>query len=213
MPDVLPRTARGRATRRRILDCATELVADRGVASVALDDVRERSGTSKSQLYLYFPGRRELLRAVAGNTAELVLGAQRDFVATGFDGLDRIAVWCDAVVAAQAARDARGGCPLGSLVGQLAEHDDETREVLAGAFDAWEAPLAGGLRAMQERGELRGDVDPEGLATSFMAALQGGLLLTQVRRDPHQVRIALDGALAQVRAAMTGAGPTRSSTP
>jgi hypothetical protein len=34
-----------------------------------------------------------------------------------------------------------------------------------------------------------------------MASLQGGLLLTQVRRDPAQLRIALDAARVVLRAA------------
>ncbi|MBR7827886.1 hypothetical protein KDK95_16325 [Actinospica sp. MGRD01-02] len=33
-----------------------------------------------------------------------------------------------------------------------------------------------------------------------MASIQGGLLLTQVRRDPQQLRIAADAALAHLRA-------------
>lgn len=208
MPELLPRTANGRATRRRILDSATELIAERGVAAVALDDVRERSRTSKSQLYLYFPGRRELLRAVARNTACLVLGAQDGHVTAGFDRVEHFEAWCDDVVGAQTARGGRGGCPLGGLVAQLAEHDDEARTVLAEAFDAWERPLADGFRAMQGRDELRPGVDPDALATSVMASLQGGLVLTQVRRDAHQIRIALDGAIAQITAARLPTDPS-----
>ncbi|MEV4420228.1 TetR family transcriptional regulator [Patulibacter sp. NPDC049589] len=207
MPELLPRTANGRATRRRILDSATELIAERGVAAVALDDIRERSRTSKSQLYLYFPGRRELLQAVARNTACLVLGAQDGHVQGGFGSVARFEAWCDDIVAGQTALDGRGGCPLGGLVAQLAEHDDEARAVLAQAFDAWERPLAAGFRTMLERDELRPSVDPDELATAVMASLQGGLLLTQVRRDPRQIRIALDGALAQIAAARKSTAP------
>lgn len=210
--EVLPRTANGRATRRRILDGATALIAERGVADVSLDDVRARSRTSKSQLHLYFPRRRDLLVAVARNTGELVLDGQRGHFATGFDGVDRIAAWRDDIVAAQTARGARGGCPVGSLVGQLAEQDEDARTALAETFDAWERPLEEGLRAMRDRRLLRSDVDPAALATSVMASLQGGLLLTQVRRDPGQVRIALDGALAQIGAAMA-AGPADDAAP
>jgi hypothetical protein len=39
------------------------------------------------------------------------------------------------------------------------------------------------------------------LATATMASIQGGLLLTQVRRDPHQLRIALNAARNNLRAA------------
>jgi hypothetical protein len=56
---------------------------------------------------------------------------------------------------------------------------------------------------MAARGELRKDADPSLLATQTLAALQGGLLLTQVRRDPEQLRAAADAALALIRAATT----------
>ena len=49
--------------------------------------------------------------------------------------------------------------------------------------------------------KLRQDADPAVLAAATMASLQGGLLLTQVRRDPHQLRIALDAARAYLRLA------------
>jgi hypothetical protein len=56
---------------------------------------------------------------------------------------------------------------------------------------------------MATRGELRKDADPALLAKQTLAALQGGLLLTQVRRDPEQLRAAADAALALIRAATT----------
>jgi hypothetical protein len=40
------------------------------------------------------------------------------------------------------------------------------------------------------------------LAKQTLAVLQGGLVLTQVRRDPEQMRAAAAGALAVLRAAM-----------
>lgn len=48
--------------------------------------------------------------------------------------------------------------------------------------------FADGLCAMRERGTLRADADPDTLATATMACPQGGLLLTQSRRDPGQLR-------------------------
>jgi TetR/AcrR family transcriptional repressor of nem operon len=105
-------------------------------------------------------------------------------------------------VALQEDRGAVGGCPIGSLVGQLAERDDTTRAALVSGFDRWEAPLIAGLTRMQERGELRPGASPQALADTTMASIQGGLLLTQVRRDPQQLRRALDAARATLAAAL-----------
>ena len=57
-----PATDKGRATRERILQAAAELVAEKGAAGVSLDDVRARTGASRSQLYHYFEDRDDLVR-------------------------------------------------------------------------------------------------------------------------------------------------------
>lgn len=54
---------------------------------------------------------------------------------------------------------------------------------------------------MRTRGKLRKDADPAALATATMASIQGGLLLNQIRRDPHQLRIALNAARNNLRLA------------
>src|SRR6266446_5371133 len=109
-----PATAKGRATRERILQAAAELIAEKGAAGMSLDDVRARTGASRSQLYHYFEDRDDLVRAVINVTI---------------------------------------------------------------------------------------DTDLAALATATMASIQGGLLLTQVRRNPHQLRSALNAARNNLRVA------------
>lgn len=72
---------------------------------------------------------------------------------------------------------------------------------MADGYARWESPLRDGLRRMRERGELRADADPGRLATATLASIQGGLVLTQTRRDPEQLHIALDAALVHLRQA------------
>jgi TetR/AcrR family transcriptional repressor of nem operon len=195
----VPRTANGRATRERILSAAAGLVYERGVARTSLDDVIERAGVSKSQLYLYFNDRSALLREVVPHNLALVLAAQESHLAA-LDSWRAIRAWLDALVELQVAVSGRGGCPVGSLVGQLAETDEAARIALADSFARWQQPLRDGLHTMQARGKLARSADPDELATATMASIQGGLLLTQVRRDPRQLAIALDSAYTHLRA-------------
>jgi len=194
-----PRTARGRATRERIVTAAAALIRERCVAQTSLDDVIERAGVSKSQLYLYFEDRAALLREVVAHNTELVLVAQEPHLGS-LESWRAIRTWLDALVQLQVAAGARGGCPVGSLVGQLAEGDEQTRSVLADSFARWEEPLRRGLRSMQERGKLDRRADTARLATATLAAIQGGLVLTQSRRDPDQLAVAVDAAYAHLRA-------------
>jgi TetR/AcrR family transcriptional regulator, transcriptional repressor for nem operon len=196
-----PRTARGRATRERIVQAATTLVGERGVAGTSLDDVRELAHASKSQLYLYFADRDELLRAVAASTCDTVLDTQAEVLA-GFDSLDGIGRYLDALVDLQVQRETTSGCPIGSLAGQLVERDEQARLILADGFGRWEAGLRSGLEAMAARDQLRSEADPDLIANQALMLIQGGLLLTQVRRDPRQMRIAADTVLGLVEAAI-----------
>jgi TetR/AcrR family transcriptional regulator, transcriptional repressor for nem operon len=193
-----PRTARGRATRRRIVATASELIGERGMAATSLDDVIARAGASKSQLYHYFDDRAALLRAVVSHNTDDVLAAQSPHL-DSLDSWKAIRAWFDSLVQLQVDRRGRGGCPIGSLVGELAEIDEQARLALDGSFARWERHLADGLRSMQARGKLDRKADPDELATATMAAIQGGLLLTQIRRDPGQLTIAVDAAYANLR--------------
>jgi len=52
---------------------------------------------------------------------------------------------------------------------------------------------------MRSQGKIASSADPARLATATLAAIQGGLVLTQTRRDPQQLRIALDAAYGYLR--------------
>jgi TetR/AcrR family transcriptional regulator, transcriptional repressor for nem operon len=155
---------------------------------------------SRSQLYHYFEDRDDLIHSVIGATTDAVLGSQGKLLdeLDSWAGIDR---WFAALVALQVDRQASGGCPLGSLAGQLAERDPRFRAAIADGFARWEQHLREGLERMRKRGKLHAYVDPARLATATMASLEGGLVLTQIRRDPNQLRIALDGARTFLRSA------------
>jgi TetR/AcrR family transcriptional repressor of nem operon len=191
------RTDKGRATRSRVLDAATALVFEQGVAGTTLDDVRAAANVSKGQLYHYFADKADLVHAVIDHTIERVLGAQPALA--DLSTWAAIAAWFDDLVQLQVDRRAIGGCPIGGLAGELAETDEQARTELAAGFDRWEAPLREGLEQMQADGKLRRRADTARLATATLAAIQGGLVLTQTRRDPQQLRIALDAAYAYLR--------------
>ncbi|MFZ0377432.1 MAG: TetR/AcrR family transcriptional regulator [Solirubrobacteraceae bacterium] len=197
MPVSEPVTDKGRATRNRVLDAAAALVFEHGVAGTTLDDVRAAANVSKGQLYHYFADKEDLVRAVIDRTIQQVLDAQPRLL--DLSTWAAIAAWFDDLVQLQIDRHASGGCPIGSLAGELAETDEQARTELAAGFDRWEAPLREGLRQMQAEGKLRRGADPARLATATLAAIQGGLVLTQTRRDPQQLRIALDAAYAYLR--------------
>ncbi len=148
-----PKTEKGRATRRRIVATTAGLVRENGVRGTSLDDVIAAAGVSKSQVYHYFDDKADLMRAVVTHTKAVVLDGQRPYL-DRLDSWAAIEAWFDSLVGHQTALRAHGGCPIGSLVPELAEADERARQELARSLDEWQGHLVEGLRAMRDNGKL-----------------------------------------------------------
>jgi TetR/AcrR family transcriptional regulator, transcriptional repressor for nem operon len=189
-------TAKGEQTRARIVRAAARLIHERGVAGTTLEEIRQSAGVSGSQLSHYFADKDELVQAVIGYQAETIAGNQsRADLASG----QGLRAWRDMMVAQARRSRGKGGCPLGSLSGQLAETDPRARGLLAAGLGQWSALISDGLRDLQDAGQLPAGIDPGDLAVTLLAVIQGGLLLAQVQRDAQPLETAIDTVLALVR--------------
>jgi TetR/AcrR family transcriptional regulator, transcriptional repressor for nem operon len=191
--DAAQLTAKGARTRARIVDAAAALVQERGVADTTVGEVKKSAGVSSSQLYHYFADKDALVRAVVARQADLIVTTQEQ---AGVGTLAGLTAWRDGVVAHARTVSGVGGCPLGHLVGQLAETDETARGELADGFRRWAGTLREALHGLHRAGDLRAGVDPDDLADTLLATLQGGLLLAQVQRDATPLETALDTLLA-----------------
>ena len=191
-------TSKGRQTRQRIVVAAADLMFEHGVAGTTLEDVRGAAGVSSSQVYHYFADKEALVRGVIEYQNETIVGAQEPMLAS-LDTLAGLRAWRDFLVTHQRQLNCHGGCPIGSLGSELAEIDQRARSAIAAGFRRWEAGIRDGYRAMHSRGELSAEADPDKLATATLAAVQGGLLLTQIQRSTAPLETALDTMLDHIR--------------
>jgi TetR/AcrR family transcriptional regulator, transcriptional repressor for nem operon len=190
-------TRRGRETRQRIISAAAELMFEHGVAETTLEDIRAAAGVSGSQVYHYFADKQALVRAVIDYQTDAVLDSQADHL-DALDTVSGLRAWRDFIVEHQRQLQCRGGCPIGALGAEVAETDTVARMAVAGGFRRWEERIRDGLRTMQTRGVLPQSVDADDLALALLAALQGGLLLTQIRRETKPLEVALDAMLERI---------------
>ena len=194
-------TARGAATRSRIVDAAADLIYERGVDRTSLDEVMATSGVSKSQLYHYFADKDALVLEVIARQTERVLDAQQPHL-EALDSLPALRAWRDAIVRLNKAAQGKG-CPLGSLASELANESEPARKRLAGSFAMWRGHIEQGLTKMHECGELAASADPHELALALLSAVQGGLLLAKTTHSSRPLEIALDMAIDHIARHMT----------
>ena len=192
-----PLTAKGRATRARVLKVAADLMFEHGAAATSIDDVKRAAKVSASQVGYYFGDKQSLVRAVIEYQAETLIEGQRPLL-DRLDSFEALHAWRDYIVAMRMERQYVGGCPVGSLASELADSSPALREDIAAAFLRWREPIAAGLAAMRDRGELRSEADPETLSMALLAAVEGGTLLAQTLREVAPLEAVLDAVLAHV---------------
>jgi AcrR family transcriptional regulator len=200
-------TAKGQATRSRILRHAAELIYTNGVHATNNEQLRSAAGVSGSQLNHYFPTKESLVLAVIAWQADSVLTLHRGEEFGGFDTIDAFRKWADFYVGYE--RAYREGCSLGSLASEIIKSDLDVHAELASAFDQWERVFRDGIESMQRSGRLRREADPKRLASLLLAAFQGGMLLAQIAQQITPLRDALTTAIDYLE---TFATPDREGT-
>jgi AcrR family transcriptional regulator len=196
--DDRPLTEKGRDTRHRIVEAAADLMVERGVAAVSLDEVGRATSTSKSQMYHYFGSRDELVAAVVLCVRDRILAFQGDLL-VAVESVDDLQAWADSIVAFQRQLPQWSGCPLGTLASELMGETGVGRLDIHEAFDEWRLLLTHTLERLLHSGGLRSGADPERLAMATLASLQGGLLMSRALQDETPLVVALDAALDHLR--------------
>ncbi len=187
-------TERGRATRQRIIEATGREILASGIGGTTLDTVRAATLTSKSQLFHYFPGgKAELVREVAIWEGGELLAAQKPYI-DDLSSWESWHAWRDALVDYYIGLG-RWACPIGSMATQAAMTDPELAQVITDSMTNWRLSLASGVAKMQSAGEVESDADPQRIAVAILAALQGGLILSQPEKASWPLEAAIDAAL------------------
>ena len=184
-------TAKGEATRARILEAATDLLVSGGVTRLSLDEVLRVTRTSKGQLFYYFPGgkdelsqaatQRQVQRIVEGGTPATLAGWQ--------DWED----WFGQIIALHEQQSQQDSCEVAALAGRALDSDPQARVLIGRAFSEWDKLLRDRLARMQDSG-LLGPGAPVGeLSSLVLAALEGGAVLDKATGTTSH----LPGALRQ----------------
>jgi len=195
-PQVQKFTAKGQATRQRIIDGAAAEIRVHGAVATTLDDVMARTGTSKSQLFHYFPrGKEQLLLAVAEQEAARVLSDQQPQLSqlTSWAAWQR---WRDVVV--ERYRKQGQQCPLSTVMSEIGRTPG-AHAVTSALIEQWRGEIEAGVVAMQRQGKISETVDSAKAAAALLAGIQGGVSVLLSTGDLGYLEAALDLGIAALR--------------
>lgn len=190
-------------TRGKILTAAYREIHLNGFQSASLSNILARTGVTKGALYHHFPNKTELGYAVVDEVI-----ARRIFVSFidplhHFD--DPIEGFIQLIQAAGDAfslTDIELGCPLSVLAQEMAPIDEGFRLRLTAIYEHWHQSIAEVLRCAQQDGLIIEAIDPQAMAVTIAAVMEGSLSAAKVAQDLgklHQCGCGLTQLLQLIR--------------
>src|ERR1700729_252383 len=180
-------TAKGRATRDRILQVAAELILREGLSTLNMDALRKAASISGSQLAHYFADKQALIRAVVVRQIHVVLDFHRQPKLRALDTFDDFERWIDLNMRYLRRIGYSGTPTYHGLASQLGKSDTATRATLAAGYQQWIELLDNAIQRMKDDGVLVAGADPRKLALVIVSAHPGGATLAFTYRQgwPH----------------------------
>jgi TetR/AcrR family transcriptional repressor of nem operon len=170
---------KGDMTRQRVLVQTMELIHNRGLGRTSISDIIASTGVKKGNLYFHFNSKDDLaLEAI--EHARCQYEAFLDNAATGDTPRERLDGLIDAVVSFHIAREVRGGCIFGNTALEAGGTSSPLACAVARIFLRWKQRLAVLIDDAARAGAVRSDIDPETLACTVIAVLEGAIMLAKI---------------------------------
>ncbi|MEP6973624.1 MAG: TetR/AcrR family transcriptional regulator [Actinomycetota bacterium] len=183
---------KGGDTADRILDVAQRLVQQRGFNGFSYADVAQELGITTASLHYHFAGKAELGEALVARYAARFADELGAIAAEPIDAPDKLARYAD--LYAEVFEDQRM-CLCGMLAAEYQTLPDGMRDAVLRFFDDSEMWLSTVLTQGVREGTIRLDGSVSEAARTFLAGLEGAMLLARPSGDIERLQAATRGLL------------------
>lgn len=173
------RQRRAAETRIRLFRCALELIAERGLANVTVEDITEAADVGKGTFFNYFPSKDHVL----GVLAEIQVGKVQEAAALLADGKRPIRNVLQHLMRRLAEEPGRSPRLARALISSFLASDG-VRQILKRKMQEGRKFIAGVVAAGQQRGEIDSRLNKEKVALQLLQAVIGTVLLWSLHEQP-----------------------------
>jgi TetR/AcrR family transcriptional repressor of nem operon len=187
-------------TREVLLDVGAQVILEKGYNHTGIQEILQAAGVPKGSFYYYFTSKADFgLQVIEHWTAAYTERLKQYLGDTTNSPLTRLRRHLEQSLARFETRGCRGGCLVGNLSQELADQSDLFGARLEAVLRDWRALYGRLFQEAQAVGELRTDLDPQGLADFYLNSFEGALLRAKVSKSPEPLRlfmtIMFDGVL------------------
>lgn len=201
---------KGERTREHILGEASRLIQRKGIGATSIGEILAAAEVHKGTLYFHFQDKEEIGREVIRRAADRFLG----FVDRSLAGATpRIALenFFAAALAYHRGTGFTGGCLFGNTALETSDADPGFAALIDEVFVAWIDRIARVIAAGQRAGEFRDDMTALDLAEQVVATLEGGIMLSRLRKKAGPLENCIENLKIFLRAGVPARRSIRKS--
>jgi TetR/AcrR family transcriptional regulator, transcriptional repressor for nem operon len=181
-------------TRERLLQAAFREIYKSGFRGTDLDTILRTAGVTKGAMYHHFENKEALGYAVV---EEIIASITREKWLWPLKNASNPIDTLIGIIRSTSLRpsDLRCGCPLNNLSQEMAPLDQGFRRRTAKVFRDWQSAIATALQNGKKRKMVRGDVNPEEMASFLLATYEGYVSMAKSYQDAAALQ---DGEKAMI---------------
>jgi len=165
------------STKDRLLAVGLEQFLQSGYAATGIKEILETAAVPKGSFYHHFPSKEVYANEVVSlyfqqeqAFAEAILGA------ANVPPLKRLRTYFQRLIERYEARGFSGGCMLGNMSQEVADHSASMQPLLRDKFKMWQAAFTEVIKQAKVRGDLPENTKPNEIAAFLLNGWEGALV-------------------------------------
>ncbi len=172
-------------TRRAIIEKAASLFNKQGYSGTSLQHIQDAVGLTKGALYSSFKDKDEIAIAAFEYSVEITydtIGRRTKIIDNTLDKLKAVVYFYKENILNP---PIEGGCPILNTSIEADDNNPKLKKIVIKAMDMWKQRIIHTLEKGKDKGEIRQEVDSREFAILFIGTIEGGIMMTRLKRDPE----------------------------
>lgn len=182
---------KGERTREKITKTAAEVFHRKGFTATSINDLLEATGVKKGSLYFHFPGKDDIALAVLDKAEEEFM-IFLDAALAGPTSGSQLDHFFQQALEIHRRRGFVGGCLFGNTALEASDSNPRYAARVAVVFSRWIGKIRAVIDKGQSDGEIRFDLPADTLAQFVVSSIEGGIMLSRLRKEEGPLRLCLD---------------------
>ena len=171
-------------TRAKIIRIAAELFNIKGYSGTSISDVMQATGLKKGGIYNHFQSKEELALAAFDYAFQEMTKGTLKVWRNNNNSKARLLAMVANYLSYIEDPPVPGGCPILNTAIESDDTHPALREKALQAMDSWRALIRRIIEKGIAKGEITPNTNPDELATVIISAIEGGIMMSKLYRDP-----------------------------